>query len=217
MELYYHPLSRYSQKVLLALYEKQANFFPRVTDLQDPLERQHYLHFYPSGKLPLLVCQNGSLLPESSIIIEYLDNKMDAGTRLLPKEPELNLQVRLYDRIADNDLNNSLYQLEQQYSLPEEQQLSLVQRQIENRLRLCLRALDLRLVEHHWLCGDGFTLADCALIPCLGYLQRSFNLLDYQHLGRYWLQAQLRGSWMLVQDEVTLAQEEASSGLRPIP
>ncbi|MGL4895111.1 MAG: glutathione S-transferase family protein, partial [Shewanella sp.] len=26
MELFYHPLSRYSQKVLIALYEKQAHF-----------------------------------------------------------------------------------------------------------------------------------------------------------------------------------------------
>jgi len=70
MELFYHPLSRYSQKVLIALYEKQANFYPRIIDLRDPLSRKEFHQRYPQARIPLLKAQNEQLIPESSIIIE---------------------------------------------------------------------------------------------------------------------------------------------------
>ena len=40
-------------------------------------------------------------IPESSIIIEYLDNHYPGRTRLIPADPELALQTRLRDRFYD--------------------------------------------------------------------------------------------------------------------
>ncbi len=215
MELFYHPLSRYSQKVLIALYEKQANFYPRITDLRDPFARQTFQQFYPPAKLPLLKTQEGQLIPESSIIIEYLDRHFSNSTELLPAEPERNLAVRLFDRIIDNDINNPLFQLEKLKILPEGNEFEI--KQIEKQMFIQFQRLDAHLSQNHWVCGDSFTLADCALIPCLSYSFAHLNLLDLDELVRYWQQAQLRGAWMLVLEEVLLAEMEEYTGIRSIP
>ncbi|MCE9686156.1 glutathione S-transferase family protein [Shewanella sp. AS16] len=214
MELFYHPLSRYSQKVLLSLYEKQVNFYPRVTDLRDPVTRGHFRALFPLARLPMLKCLNGRLLPDASIIAEYLDHRFDSGTRLLPEDPDRNLEVRLYDRLIDQDLNAPLFQLDKLRQPQAEKQDSLQIKSLEKSLKLALEALDLRLAGQHWLCGDSFTLADCAFIPCLSRCQDLLSLLELEHLARYWQQAQLRGAWVLVQEEVDLAHMNELNGLQ---
>ncbi|MGI2258518.1 glutathione S-transferase family protein [Shewanella sp. GXUN23E] len=213
MELYYFPLGRHSQKVLIALYEKQVNFFPRVTDLRIPGVRENYLTHYPHGKLPLLCASDGHVLPESSIIIDYLDNSVDSGTRLLPINHNLELQVRLFDRLIDNDLNLPLSQLdsEQEFAVHQPQPLQL--RRIERQLQEFLMELDNQLANHHWICGDGFTLADCALLPCLRHPWVHQQLTELTHLSRYQHQGNLRGSWSLVLEELELAELEEEQSL----
>lgn len=146
MELFYHPLSRYSQKVLLGLYEKQVNFYPRVTELRDPIQRQTFSKIYPPCKLPLLKCSDGSLLPESTIIIEYLDQHIPGGTRLLPKDSADCLRVRLWDRIIDNDISNQLFLLEQQLSMAPEHRNELAMAQVKQRLLQVLASIDRKSV-----------------------------------------------------------------------
>lgn len=214
MELYYYPLFRHSQKVLLAMFEKQLSFLPRVTDLHDPLQRRAFAELQPLCRLPLLISNDGRQLPESSIIVEYLDQLVDVGSKLLPDEAPQQLQVRLYDRLIDNYLSYPLLQLEQQLRLPKELQQPLLQRQLENRIHTLLAQLEQQLEQHHWLCGESFTMADCALIPSLAALPTRFNLLDFPELGSYWLHAQLRGSWMLVQDEVEQLLQLQQNGQR---
>ena len=215
MELFYHPLSRYSQKVLIALYEKQANFYPRIVDLRDPFSRQKFHQLYPHARLPLLKTQDEQLIPESSIIIEYLDRHFNSSTQLLPTEPMHNLQVRLFDRLIDNDISNSLFQLEKLHDSDKSSEFEI--KKLEKQLLLQFQHLDTQLAQHHWICGDSFTLADCALIPCLNYSFRHLNLLDFDEVVRYWQQAQLRGAWMLVQEEILLAEMEDNIGKRGIP
>lgn len=217
MELFYHPLSRYSQKVLLALYEKQANFYPRVIELSDPLSRQDFCNFYPPGKVPLLKNKKGVLIPESSIIIEYIDNEFpNKGTRLIPPKKSTSINIRLQDRLIDLELNDVLFEFEhQQLNIDDMNQIKL--KQLEINIHRFLQYLDDILESNHWLCGDSLTLADCALIPCLLYSQHHFQLFKYDNLSRYWEQAQLRGAYVQVKEEVKLAQTEVLIGRRPIP
>ena len=84
MKLYYFPLSTYSQKVLIALHEKGAAFESEQVRLFDETERERYRKIYPLGRIPLLVLDDGHLIPESSIIVEYLDATLDGGPRLVP-------------------------------------------------------------------------------------------------------------------------------------
>jgi len=73
MKLYYHPLSTYSQKVLIACYEKNVTFEPIKVDLMSAEGREAYEAIYPIGKIPLLNPTDDHMVPESTIIIEYLE------------------------------------------------------------------------------------------------------------------------------------------------
>ncbi|PKH58175.1 glutathione S-transferase family protein [Shewanella sp. Choline-02u-19] len=208
MDLYYHPLSRQSQKVLIALYEKQAHFYPHIINLADPYARRELQRIDASGHLPLLRIASGEVIPDASIIVEYLDTNIEQGTQLIPALTKDALQVRLYDRLSDTRLDTVI----DHWLAAKHQKLSnqIKVKQLENELLTTLDSLDRRLATYHWLCGDSFSLADCATIPCLLTLETDFKLLDYEHLGRYWIQATLRGAVNQVQEEVALTLARTS-------
>ncbi|MCE9679679.1 glutathione S-transferase family protein [Shewanella sp. AS1] len=212
MELFYHPLSRNCQTVLIALYEKQARFMPRIVAIEDPNIRRQFIKQHPSGRLPLLRTDRGDFLPEPNIIIEYLDHQYPSGTQLIPKEFTQALQVRLLERQIDIDLNNKLFLLEQkQLSLDT---LPLILQGLKNEIQTTLAHLNHRLHGRHWLCGDHFTLADCALIPCLMAAKNQFKLYLYYDLDKYLHLAETRGAWIQVQEEIELTSRLTAC---PIP
>jgi glutathione S-transferase len=68
LALYFHPLSSYSWKVLIALYENGIAFEGVIVD-----ESTHsaFLKVWPMGKFPVLVdYDRGETAPESSAIID---------------------------------------------------------------------------------------------------------------------------------------------------
>ncbi|MGS0681689.1 glutathione S-transferase family protein [Shewanella sp. 125m-7] len=210
MDLYYHPLARQSQKTLIALYEKQASFYPHIIDLTDAFNRRRFMNLTPSGRLPTLQLKSGELFSDASIIIEYLDNYISSGTQLIPIDKMQALHVRLYDRLSDNRLERSIEQWLQARETSHDQ---IHTKHLEKAVLTILEEFDKRLASNHWVCGDSFTLADCAFIPCLKSLESKLQLLDYQHIGRYWIQAKLRGSVIQTIEEIeltlaTLSQSE---------
>ena len=71
LKLYYHPLSSFCMKVLVALYENATPFVPVLVNLGDKVERDAFLKLWPVGKFPVLQdTARDWLVPESSIIIE---------------------------------------------------------------------------------------------------------------------------------------------------
>ena len=54
LTLYFHPFSSYCQKVLIALYENDTAFEPRIVDLTDPAENAAFKRLWPIGKFPVL-------------------------------------------------------------------------------------------------------------------------------------------------------------------
>lgn len=217
MELFYHPLSRSCQKVLIALYEKQANFFPRLVNLHDPVERHEYLEMFPLGQLPLLKTREGWQVSDSSIIIEYINQHVTENTQLFPTDSVLNLRTKMLDRLIDNQLYHILYEIERHHRLPEQMQQAILLRQLYKQLDTILTEFDKQVEGHYWLCGDGFTLADCALIPALASLPAEVQLMEYFELNRYWQQAELRGAWHLVKDEIDQAKQALHTGIQPPP
>ena len=69
--LYHLPLSPHSRKVRLVLAEKRLPFELR---LEKPWERRpEYLEMNPAGVVPTLVEDNELVIPDSTVICEYLD------------------------------------------------------------------------------------------------------------------------------------------------
>jgi glutathione S-transferase len=71
LTLYYHPLSSFCWKALIALYENDTPFTPQMVDLSNRDERAALLKIWPVGKFPVLRdSAKDRIVPESSIIIE---------------------------------------------------------------------------------------------------------------------------------------------------
>ena len=106
MQLYYYPLSSYSRKVLVALEEKQVSCEREVVDLFEPEAKAKYREINPFGKVPTLILDGDYVIPESSIIIEYLDTHHFTGTKLIPDDKDLARKARFHDRTSDLYLLN---------------------------------------------------------------------------------------------------------------
>src|ERR1700709_2367347 len=102
LTLCYHPLSSSCWKVLVALYENDTPFTPHSVNLGDAAERTALLKLWPIGKFPVLRDDAADrTIPETSIIIEYLDQQYPGQTRFIPADSKQALQTRLRDRFYD--------------------------------------------------------------------------------------------------------------------
>jgi glutathione S-transferase len=100
IKLYYAPASSYSQRVLIALYEKNIPFLPVEVNLFDPEARDRYLQINPFGKVPTLETESSHIF-EACYIIEYLDQ----DSTLIPKDPKKALEIRIIERTIDVYIN----------------------------------------------------------------------------------------------------------------
>src|SRR5262245_10243569 len=102
LKLYFHPLASFCWKVLIALYENYTPFEPHIVDLGDERSSTEFKKIWPIGKFPVLHDEAWNVtVPESSIIIEYLSHYYPGGTELVPKDTDLALQARQWDRGYD--------------------------------------------------------------------------------------------------------------------
>ena len=195
MKLYYFPLSTYSQKVTLALHEKGIEVEKIPVMLFDDEERERFRAVYPLGKIPLLVLDDGHQIPESSIIVEYLDTEFGGGPRLIPGDPTLSRQTRFHDRMLDLYLNQSVSNLVfESWKREDERDAQTIER-ARFHIGVMYDFMESRLADRTWLMGDDFTLADCAAAPPLFYAQEQHPFTDRPNIAAYWSRLQSRPSW----------------------
>src|SRR5882757_9939361 len=109
LTLYYHPLSSFCWKTLIALYENDTPFTPHLVDLMDPAANAAFKAIWPIGKFPVLRDDaRDRTIPETSVIIEYLQQHYPGRTRLIPADPDLALQTRARDRLFDLYMNTPI-------------------------------------------------------------------------------------------------------------
>ena len=109
LKLYCHPLSSFCQKALVALYENDTPFEPEIVDLFDAKSSATLKAIWPIGRFPVLRDEaNDRTVPESSIIIEYLDQHYPGRTQLVPADAERARQMRLQDRFYDLYVNGPM-------------------------------------------------------------------------------------------------------------
>ena len=199
MKLYYHPRSTYSQKVLLAFHEKGVPFTPEVIDPGSPEGKAVLAQVSPLGKIPVLVLDDGWKVPESSIIIEYLDTHFDGGARLIPEDRDLARQTRFHDRLADLYVTDPTFKLVLDASKPADQRDPAGVAAARARLDTMFAGLDQHLAKRSpWLMGDTFTMADCALIPALGYCRQVHPFERWKDLSAYANRAFERPSFLAI-------------------
>lgn len=161
MELISLPVSPFSARVRIGIYAKGLNVTVALPPAGWP-HSSHYRTINPIGRVPVLICEDGTVIPESQIILEYLEERFPDARPLLPSTLNERARVRLLARMVDLYLMPSVVALA--------------------NARLEERAVRLRLEELHdalsalnellegaqtYAVGEALSLADCALVPAL--------------------------------------------------
>ena len=185
LALYYHPLSSFCWKVLVALYETGTPFEPRLVNLGDPAEKAAFEAVWPLAKFPVLRDDGRDVsIPESSIIIEYLAQTVPGAASLVPADPGRALQVRLLDRLIDSYIHLPLQRVVADRLRPEDQRDPLGVEQAKAQIRAGY-ALVAPMIAGPWAAGETFTMADCAALPALYYADYAVSLADWPGLAGY--------------------------------
>jgi glutathione S-transferase len=173
LTLHYHPLSSYCMKALIALYETETPFTPHLVDLSNEAARAALLKLWPVGKFPVLSDDTGDLMvPESSIIIEYLaqHHSNQAGkAALIPADPDRARETRLRDRFFDLYVHEPMQRIVGDKLRPADQRDPYGVARAAAQLEAAYAMIDDQIGAGPWAMGDTFTMADCAAGPALFY------------------------------------------------
>jgi glutathione S-transferase len=173
LTLYFHPLSSFCQKVLIALYENGTPFEPHIVDLFNETSSAEFKKIWPIGKFPVL--RDGAkdrTVPESSIIIEYLAQHYPGATQLVPADAELARQTRMHDRFFDLYVNVPMQKVVTDRLRPAGKNDQYGVEQAKGQLAIAIGMLEQEMATKTWAMGEAFGMADCAAAPALFYADK---------------------------------------------
>ena len=200
LQLYAHPFSSYCQKVLIALYENDIPFEPRLVGGDEQIMAELAV-LWPFKRFPVLVDENRTLR-ESSIIIEYLDTHYPGPVRLLPDNSDAALEVRFMDRFFDNYVMTPQQKFVFDRLRPADQRDPYGVKEAGALLDTAYRWLDETLRDREWAAGDRFSLADCAAAPALFYADWCWPIAaEFGHVRAYRQRLLARPSFARAVDE----------------
>jgi glutathione S-transferase len=166
LTLYYHPLSSFCHKVLVALYENDTAFEGRIINLAEEKDRAELLAVSPLGKFPVIRDHARKRdLAETTIIIEYLDHFCPGEEPLIPREWADALHVRLWDRFFDNYVQLPMQQIVSDRMRGAKGDVTKERATLETAYGM----IDKQLTGKIWIAGRDFSMADCAAAPALFY------------------------------------------------
>lgn len=185
--LHYHPLSSFCHKALIGLYENGTPFVPKLVDLADPGQRAEFLRLWPIGKFPVVRDDaRARTIPESSIIIEYLEQHYPGRTKLIPEDPELAREVRLLDRFFDLYVHLPMQKIVGDRLRPEGCHDPHGVEHARSTMRTALGVVEMDMADRTWASGGDFSLADCSAAPALFYADKVMPLAyDYPQVAAY--------------------------------
>ena len=170
LTLHFHPLSSFCWKALIGLYELEIPFEKHLVDLSNDAARAAFARLWPIAKFPLLRDDaRDRTIPESTIILEYIDGVSRRSARLIPTDPERALECRLRDRIYDLYIHLPMQKIVLDKLRPEDERDPPGVEQARAQMEAAYGLADEPLREGPWAMGADFTLADCAAFPALFY------------------------------------------------
>lgn len=173
MKLLSAGLSPFAARVRVAIYAGGLPVEIAPSGMWTPEGRKapEYLALNPIGKVPTLVFDDGTALPESETIVEYLADSFPAAN-LRPADPKAAARARLLARITELYVLNA--------GMPLFMQLNPAGRNQE-AIAGAMAAMETGLAQlEHFMPGDAFavgdhlTTADCAMAPYLYFMPHLF-------------------------------------------
>ncbi|HCT5552372.1 glutathione S-transferase family protein [Acinetobacter baumannii] len=149
----------YKIKLLLSLLNINHRWI-HVDILNKDTQTAEFLSLNPNGKIPVLVLDDGRVLSESNAILGYLAE----GTELIPADPYM--KAKMYQWMFFEQYSHEPFIAVARFI---NKYLGLAPERIEEYHKLqpkghkALSIMNKALVEHDYLVGNKFTIADIAL------------------------------------------------------
>lgn len=187
LTLYHHPFSSFCQKALIALYENETVFTPKVIDLSDPHSRAELERIWPFTKFPVLRDDiRGVTVPESSLIVTYIAQHYPGPATFVPTDADAALRVQMLDRIIDSHLLLTVGKIVTDRFRAEDRHDPEGVDQAKAAIQTAYAFLDAELPASGWAVGESFTLADCAAAPGLFYSNVVVPFGEHRNLAAYY-------------------------------
>jgi glutathione S-transferase len=168
LQLFGHPFSSYTMKALIALYENETPFDFRKLGPDQPENTAELARRWPVARFPLLV-DGGTMVVETSTIIEHLSAFHPGPVPLIPADAKQAVPVRMLDRVFDSHVMGPVQTIVFDARRPEEVRDRFGVSQARAALDTMYGWLDVTLAGRPWAAGEAFTMADAAAAPALFY------------------------------------------------
>mgnify|MGYP000656786158 FL=1 len=152
-----HPLCPYVQRAIITLEEQNIPYKRIDIDLAN--KPDWFQTLSPLGKVPVLVIDDDTVIFESAIISEYL-NEANQGS-LLNSDPLKKAHQKAWMEFASNTLSN----IGQLYNAKEKSAFNAAVVELNNKWR----TLERNLQFQEYFNGQEFSLVDAAFAPIFRY------------------------------------------------
>lgn len=133
----------------------------------------------PLGKVPALVMEDGSVMIDSRVMVEYLDT-LTPVCKLLPPNGRDRADVKCWEALADGIIDAAVIaRLERTQRPIKLQSEDWIARQMR-KVDLGLAALSEKLGEQAYCAGKNYSLADVAVGCTLGWLSFRFPEITWR-------------------------------------
>lgn len=199
--LHEHPLSSFCWKAKTALYDMGVPFEARLVEPYNEASWAAHLARWPIGKMPVLEdTGRGRVIPETSVIVEYVQAFHAPSAGMIPADPEAALRVRLLDRVFDSYVMEPMSRIVAENFRGGEDPVGVAQ--ADALLAKSYAWLEGELAGRTWAAGGAFTLADCAAAPALFYADKVLPFrTSHPTLGAYLARLEARPSFARTLEE----------------
>ena len=177
MKLLGSPGSPYARKVRIVLEEKRIPYeyvVARPSAPDSPVPQ-----YNPLGKIPVLVRDDGRVVYDSPVIVEYVDG-LGGEPRLIPSAFEDRIEVKRWEALGDG-IADATVLISHDYRKPKDKWESPDWHR-KHRLKIDrgLAAIAHDLGDRTYCHGDGYTLADIASCYALLYLDFALPEVEWR-------------------------------------
>jgi glutathione S-transferase len=222
MKLYSADLSPYSARVRMQIYAKGLTDI--VIELPEHWGMPKFRERFPIGRVPILDIDDDAI-PESEVIAQYLE-EIYPEPSLLGHTPRENAHIRMLARIGDVYIISNMFMLSRQTGALSRQTPTAIRNdpfsdQLTNEFLRNLKALDRLIGRNGFACLGRITLADCALVPGLFFVETVMPaagvdspIADFANVAAYWAAVQKNEHAAKVLSELRRGVEERREMIR---
>lgn len=168
--------SPYARKARVVLAEKKIDYDFVLDSPWTP--ESSVPNVNPLGKIPVLVLDDETVLFDSRVIVEYLDN-VTPNNKLMPAPNRERTEVKRWEALGDGVCDAAALIFLERKRPAKQQSADWITRQ-EDKIKRSLDFMAVQLGENSWCMGTHFSLADISAGCALGYLAFRFPEIDWR-------------------------------------